>query len=126
MQLFVGSLWNFAFQLYDQTNNRAIDVTAMTFECDIQDGNRREIFVTLTLGSGITVLSAVDGIIQIALTSTQTTALGPGAIIGSFWRTDTDRQILWAFEGVIEMPASTVTYYPGPYYTRDYSWGMWP
>lgn len=127
MQIYVGGYWNFAFQLYDQTNNVPIDVTGMTFECDVMSGNRRCPNILLTLGSGITVQNAADGVIQIALTSDQTTQIGPGAIIGAFWRTDGGRQVLWTFDAVLDLPASNLAMYP-PWngYYPDYSTGAWP
>lgn len=127
MQLYVGSYWNFAFQLYDQTNNVPVDITGMTFECDIMSGNRRCPNILLTIGSGITILNPVDGAIMIELTSDQTNQIGPGAIIGSIWRTDGNRQILGTFDGVLDLPASNLAqygYWSG--YSPDYSTGAWP
>ena len=126
MQLYVGSLWNYAFQLYDETNNVPIDIAGMTFEFDIQSGMRRCPNVLLTIGAGITVLNAVEGILQVALTSDQTTQIGPGEFVGTLWRTDSDRQVLAVFSGSIDLPASAATYvYPWGYFS-DYSAGAWP
>lgn len=127
MQLYVGSIWDFTFQLYDQSNNVPINVTGMTFECDLMSGNRRCPNVLLTIGSGITVQDAVNGVLTIALTSDQTTQLGPGALIGSFWRTDGGRSVIWTFDGVLDLPASNLAqsrYWTG--YYPDYSVGGWP
>lgn len=126
MQLYVGSAWNYAFQLYDETNNVPVDVTAMTFEFDIQSGMRRCPNVLLSIGSGITVLSALIGIIQIALTSAQTTQIGPGEFVGTLWRTDSDRQVLATFSGRLDLPASNSPYFYPSGYSPDYSIGAWP
>lgn len=127
MQLYVGSYFTFNFQLYDQTNNIPINITGMTFEMDFQSGMRRCPNVLLAIGSGLTVLDATNGIMSMALTSDQTTQIGPGAFIGSLWRTDTNRQILATFDGVIDLPASNLSqyrYWDG--YSPDYSSGAWP
>lgn len=127
MQLYVGSIWDFTFQLYDQSNNIALDVTAMTFECDIMSGSRRCPNILLAIGSGITVIDAVNGVMSIDLTSDQTTQIGPGPIMGAFYRTDGGRQVIWTFNGTMELPASNLAQYSRwGGYSPDYSLGVWP
>lgn len=83
--------WNFK----NKSTGEVIDISSMTFECDLYKADTRQKLYTMTMGSGLSFVDdGTNGALRLSITGAQTKQGGPGMWRYILRRTDEDND-LW-------------------------------
>jgi hypothetical protein len=93
-----GTRFRHDFTLKDKDTGAVIDISGYELEIDIVNAQTRQLYTTLTMGSGVAFVSdGTDGELRLTLSAAQTLAIGAGMVRYVVRRVDEDNDLL--FEG---------------------------
>lgn len=97
MSILTGSDYQRDIRLQRRSDKAPIDLTGFDLQMcvKVRRGDAQAL-LTLAVGSGLTIAAPASGVITLALTAAQTTAIGAGDRVWGLYRTDGGRRLALA------------------------------